>query len=326
MAKKKTTAKALSQQKRHRRQWVTFMRMCRYGINNFTRNAWLTIAATAVMTITLYVIFLSVVIQNVVQDTGTQISDDVDMSVYLATDTAREQVDAVAAEISELPSVNSLRIETPDQARTNQAQQFRDNPEALSAISEANNQYPWTIKVKVADINDTSDLRTYTSESELYQQYADERRAPSFAGERREAIENIGRIVAFARNLGIGASLVFVIIATLIIFNTIRMAIFNRRDEIQMMKLIGAERSFIRGPFIVEAVVYGFIAALIATVGGYATLHFAAPSLMEYEINISPTMNLVTYYIGFVLLGMIVIGAIIGIFSSLLATRRYLKL
>ena len=70
------------------------------------------------------------------------------------------------------------------------------------------------------------------------------------------------------------ATVVFVVISSLVVFNTIRMAIFNRKDEIEMMKLIGAERSFIRGPFIVEAIMYGFIAAIIATVGWVWTVNF----------------------------------------------------
>jgi len=112
----------------------------------------------------------------------------------------------------------------------------------------------------------------------------------------------------------------------LIIFNTIRMAIFNRKEEIQMMKLIGADKSFIRGPFVVEAIVYGFIAAIIATGLGVALLYGSAETLKSYQISVQPTIDIVTFYIGFVLLGMILTGAIIGVISSLLATRRYLKL
>ena len=104
------------------------------------------------------------------------------------------------------------------------------------------------------------------------------------------------------------------------------MAIFNRKEEIQMMKLIGADRSFIRGPFVVEAIVYGFIAAVIATGLGFAILYASSKTLESYQIAVQPTIDFVTFYAGFVLLGMIVIGAIIGVVSSLLATQRYLKL
>ena len=112
----------------------------------------------------------------------------------------------------------------------------------------------------------------------------------------------------------------------LIIFNTIRMAIFNRKDEIEMMKLIGADKSFIRGPFVVEAVVYGFIAAVVATGAGLAILYSVRAGVGEWGLKIGPTLDMFTTYIGFVLLGMVVLGAIVGMVSSLLATRRYLKI
>ena len=104
------------------------------------------------------------------------------------------------------------------------------------------------------------------------------------------------------------------------------MAIFNRKEEIQMMKLIGADRSFIRGPFIVEAVVYGFIAALLATGIGVASLYAVRDKLVSYQIAFDPTINAATTYSALVLLGMIVAGALIGVFSSLIATRKYLKI
>ena len=115
-------------------------------------------------------------------------------------------------------------------------------------------------------------------------------------------------------------------ISMLIIFNTIRMAIFNRREEIQMMKLIGAEKSFIRGPFLVEAIVYGFFAALLACAVGYGLVALASPALRSYEINIEPTTTALMYYAGFIVMAMILLGALIGVASSLMATRRHLKL
>jgi cell division transport system permease protein len=132
--------------------------------------------------------------------------------------------------------------------------------------------------------------------------------------------------VSFAERAGLIASVIFIAISSLIVFNTIRMAIFNRRDEIQMMKLIGADRSFIRGPFIVEAVVYGMIAAVVATGLGVALLYASKSTLLNYQIAVNGTLNLITVYSAFVLLGMIALGSVIGIISSLLATRRYLKI
>ncbi|MFZ2126273.1 MAG: permease-like cell division protein FtsX [Candidatus Microsaccharimonas sp.] len=325
-SKKKLDSKTFAQQKRHHRQWTTFMRMCRYGINNFTRNAWLTIAATAVMTITLFIVFTSVSARNILVDTLTNLQDNISMSIYLKTETTNEEVTKVAADLNDLPSVIGVTTISPQDARDSFVQQNKEDNDALDAIKEATNKFPWTLNIKVADINNTSELATFVTDNEYAKERLDPNRPPSFAGTKKATIETIAQAIDFAQKVGIGASVIFVLISTLIIFNTIRMAIFNRREEIQMMKLIGAERSFIRGPFVVEAIVYGFFAALIASAMGYAVLYFAAPGLTQQGITVQPTLDIITYYAGFVLLGMILIGAFIGIVSSLMATRRYLKL
>lgn len=324
--KKKLDAKTISQQKRHRRQWITFLRMCRYGVNNFTRNAWLTIAATAVMTITLFVIFVSVISQNVMSNTLETVRDRVTMAIYLKTETTSEDVQKVVAEVEKLDSVVEVTTQSPEQAREDFIEKNKTDAGTLDAVKEATNKLPWTLNIRIVDINDTTELAALVKDNEVVKAHVDPDREPSFAGSRRDAIETIANTAAFAQNVGIIVSVVFVAISTLIIFNTIRMAIFNRREEIQMMKLIGAERSFIRGPFIVEAVVYGFFAALLASGIGFALFIFAAPSLRAVDITVDPTTQLLTIYAGFVLLAMIIIGALIGIISSLLATRRYLKL
>jgi cell division transport system permease protein len=326
MSKRKLDAKAFAQQKRHRRQWITFLRMCRYGVNNFSRNAWLTIAATAVMTITLLVVFVTLSARNVLVDTVQEISDKVDMSIYVKTDIKKEDVEKIQAGLEKLSSVKSVRYVSPEEARSDFAQQNKQSAGTLDALNEATNQFPGTFRISPVDINKTDELRHFVATDATLKADLDPNRDPSFAGERKSAIENIGRWVSFAERAGIGASIVFIAISSLIVFNTIRMAIFNRKDEIQMMKLIGADRNFIRGPFVVEAVVYGFIAAVIATGLGVAILYASEDKLLSYGVLVSGTIDFVTTYIGFVILAMVCLGGIIGIISSLLATRRYLKI
>jgi len=326
MSKRKLDAKAFAQQKRKRRQWITFVRMCRYGVNNISRNAWLTIAATAVMTITLLVVFVTLAARNVLVDTIADIRDKVDMSIYVKTDTSDKDVQAIQTNLKKLSTVRSVTFVTPEQARQDFAQNNKKDADTLSAINEATNEFPGTFRVKIADINDTSQLQHFVDTDTTYKANVYPNRPPSFAGDRKSAIENIGHSVVFAQNAGLIASVVFIVISSLIIFNTIRMAIFNRRDEIQMMKLIGADRSFIRGPFVVEAIVYGFIAALIATALGVTLLYGTQTKLIAAGVAIHGTIELVTMYLPLVLLAMITLGATIGIISSLLATRRYLRI
>lgn len=326
MAKKNMTAKQFAQSKRKRRQWISFVRMCRYGVNNFSRNAWLTVAATAVMTITLLIVFVTLAARNTLVSSVDVIKNNVDMSIYVKTDTTAGDVKKIEAGLKQLKSVKSVSYVSPSQAREDFAKENGDNPATLSALNEATNHLPGTFNIKLRDINNTTELKRFVSINTTLKADIDPNREPSFEGDRRTAIENIGRWVTFADRVGLIGSITFIAISSLIIFNTIRMAIFNRRDEIEMMKLIGADKSFIRGPFIVEAVVYGFIAALLATGLGLFMLVSSRGKLLSYQVAIQPTLDFVLTYLGFVLLGMILLGAIIGVASSLLATRRYLKI
>ena len=325
MAKGKMTSKQFAQSKRKRRQWITFIRMCRYGVNNFSRNAWLTVAATAVMTITLLIVFATLAARNTLVTTVDDIKNKVDMSIYLKTDVTDEEVTTITGDLNELKTVTSVSYVSPEQARESFAEQNSRNPDALSALNEATNKFSGTLRVKLVDINDTTELANFVETNKTVKENIDPDREPSFAGERKSAIEGIAQSVVFADRAGLIATFIFVIISSLIVFNTIRMAIFNRRDEIEMMKLIGADKSFIRGPFIVEAVVYGFIAAVLATILGVSGLFWLKDKLIA-GVQVQPTLDFVLTYLGFVTLGMILLGAIIGIVSSLLATRRYLKI
>lgn len=326
MAKRKLDAKAFSRQKRKRRQWITFLRMCRYGVNNFSRNAWLTIAATAVMTITLLIMFITFSARTVLQDTVTATRDKVEMSVYLITETPEEEAEHMMVGLRKLPTVSNVRYVSPEAGQKEFAQNNTGDQATLDALNEATNKFPGTLRIKLVDINDTRELQEYVDKNGLIQSFMHPDREPSYEGPLKESIKTIAQATDFAQRFGSVVSVIFVAISSLIVFNTIRMAIFNRKDEIQMMKLIGADRNFIRGPFVVEAVVYGFIAAVLATGLGLGILYAVKPYLAEAGVAIDNAVSSMTMYVGVVVLVMIAIGSVIGVISSLLATRRYLKI
>ncbi len=324
--KSKQNTKAFAQSKRLRRRWITFLRMIRYGVNNFSRNAWLTVAATVVMTITLLIVFMAVAAQNILADTATDVGRHIDRSIYLKTGTTEQQAGQIISDLQHLSNVDSVTFISTEQGRANFVQQNKTDPGALSALTEATNKIPATVRISLKNVNDTSQLINFVNTNQHLKQYIDTTRPPTFMGNRKSAIDTIAAWTLAAQRAGIAASVMFMAISMLIIFNTIRMAIFNRRDEIEMMKLIGADKGFIRGPFVIEAMVYGLIAAIIATAGGYALLLAAKPHVVNWGITIAPTITLVTTYIAFVLLAMMILGALVGMISSLLATRRYLKI
>jgi len=327
MAKKKTNAnaKAMQRNKMKQRRTLAFVRMLRYGVNNFSRNAWLTVAATAVMSVTLLIIFVTVAAQRILVDTTETITQKANISIYLKGSVSEKTVNELTDKIKKLDNVTGVTYISAEQARHEQAQRYKDNVEALEAIREASNELPATLQVSVKDLNNYSSLKHFVGSDETYLANKDQRRQPSFTGDRRQAIETIGGWVRVASIGGSIATVVFVLISSLVVFNTIRMAIFNRKSEIQMMKLIGAERSFIRGPFVVEAIMYGFIAAVIATAGGYGLLAFAKEPMRKW-LPIDTLLQDLTPYVGLVLLAMIIIGGLIGTVSSWIATHKYLKI
>ncbi|NTW61769.1 FtsX-like permease family protein [Candidatus Saccharibacteria bacterium] len=325
MAKKKKNTKdnAIKQRSRHR--LLTFMRVSRYGVDSFVRNSWLTVAATAVMTITLMIILTTFMAQKILNDTVSELKNKVDMSIYLKTDTTDEVGAKLVVELKKLSSVKSASFISSATARQQVIDTNKNDPDIIEAMTVATNKIPSALRVVVVDINDTTQLQKFVDSNSLLKPYINADYKPSFAGDKRSAIESIGRAVSFAQKLGIAAGALFVIISSLIIFNTIRMAIFNRKEEIQMMKLIGADKFFIRGPFVIESVIYGFVAALIAGGLGIWAIHAVSKTLDSYKISVMPTVDLVTIYALPMFGGMILVGAIIGIISSLLATHKYLR-
>lgn len=307
-----------------RRKWITFTRICRYGLSNFARNAWLTTAATVVMVVTLTIILATFTLHMVFDDTLKDIRQKIDISVYLSDTITDEQRNEFTNAIKGVEGVSSVEYTTKAQARQEYINQNRGDVQQLEALSVLGeeNPFPASLRVKVNDTRHLEDISALVNE-EKYKPL--QSKPASLSGTRKDAIENIARVAQFSEIAGLAVSGLFLVLSIMVIFNTIRMAIFNRRDEIEIMKLIGAERSFIRGPFIVEASLYGVFAAVIAVALMYLLLLAAGPSIASYGINIQPTLAFFSQYPALIFIGEVLAGILIGVASSLLAIRRYLR-
>jgi len=316
----------LAQNKRLRRRYLTWMRMMRYGANNFTRNAWLTTAATAVMTITLVIVFTTVVARGVLTATVTELRKDLNIPVYLKGDTPQSTISSLTRKLKDNPNVTNVEYVSQEEAKK-VIVDGTDNMADLQTLGDLNEDiaFPAILGVSIKDFNDVTSLEKLIKEDDEFQKHLTPAIPTKFKGDKLSAINTIEGWAQTAERAGITASVLFVAISMLIIFNTIRMAIFNRKEEIQMMKLIGADKGFIRGPFVVEAVMYGFIAALIATALGYFGLIALEPKIASYGIAIEGVKRDILMYAPLVLVGMIAVGSFIGVVSSRLAVRRYLK-
>lgn len=308
-----------------KRKLIVFERIVKAGGINFVRNAWLAIAAIAVMVITLGIVLFSVIASATFSNTLNQITNRIDVSVYLVDTITVEQQSQLQSQIEDLSSVRSVEYISKDQALESYKAANQNNPELLSAISETDNPLPASLRIQPVDPNNLNELRVFLEQPDILVLQSDE---TSYSGDRKEAIDKIASATNFFRTAGIIGIAVFTVISMLIIFNTIRMAIFNRRDELNIMRLLGASTWYIRGPFIVETMLYGLIAALISialcqVLFSVSANAFEASSLGLLDISYANEYFTQNYWL--ILSAQIAIGVVIGAASSYFATRRYLK-
>jgi len=306
------------------RRLVTFSRIIKAGLVNFVRNAWLAVAAMAVMIITLTIVLFSIITNATFTNTIVQITDKIDVSVFLKDSTDQTQGTKLANDLRTLPNVKSVTYLTKADALVHYKQQNAGNPALISAINETDNPLPATIQIKPKELNKIQDIRDYLSKNNVKPLWDD----VSYRDDRKAAIDKIAHATNLMRRAGIVAVLVFAAISVIIIFNTIQMAIFNRRDELTIMRLLGASTSYIRGPFVVESVVYGIISALISVLIIHSLFVASSSALQASSLGLLDINYAAQYFKGhfLALLTMqLVLGILIGAVSSTVATRRYLK-
>ncbi|MCA9326962.1 ABC transporter permease [Candidatus Saccharibacteria bacterium] len=289
------------------------------------RNAWLAVAAMATMIITLTIILFSIIVNATFSNTVQQITDKIDISVYLKDSVTDEQAKVFVAQIEKQSNVEDVIYLDKDAALRAFIEQNSGNNQLLQAVNETDNPLPATIKIKPVDLNKIDEIRTFVTKPEWQKLQSD---PVSDNGERRATIDKITHATNILRQAGIVAVAVFALISVLIIFNTIQMAIFNRRDELQIMRLLGASTSYIRAPFVVETVIYGVISAVVSILIINALFITASSSLQATSfglLDISYSQQYFEAHYWQLLLMQLTLGILIGAASSVIATQRYLK-
>ena len=304
---------------------MTMRRIIRGGCINFVRNSWLSVAAMAVMTITLTIVLFSVIANATFTNTIQQITSKIDISVYLKDSVNPDETTQLLTQLKQLPNVQGVTYISKDQALTNYKKQNATNLDLLLAISETDNPLPATVQIKPKDPDKINDIKVFLDKPNITALQSD---PTSYSGDRKAAVDKITHATAFMRKAGLISVLVFAVISMLIIFNTIQMAIFNRRDELTIMRLLGASTSYIRGPFIVETLLYGIFSAVISIVLLNSLFVLSSSTLQASSLGLLD-INYANQYFGehfwLFLTLQLVIGILIGTASSIFATQRYLK-
>lgn len=310
-----------------KRRFITFTRVLRAGIVNFFRSLSLAAAAIAVMVVTLTIVLFSLVASATFNHSITQLTNKLDVSVYLSDSVTPPQLTQFMKQLRALPEVKSATYFSKDQDLAQAKAQNAGNTNLLEAINETSDVIPAKIQLAPVDPNHLEGIKAFLDEPKNVA-LEDSQTPTSYSGDEKTAIDNIAHATDIIREAGVVAVIVFALISVLIIFNTIRMAIFNRRDEIQIMRLLGASTWYIRGPFVVESVLYGVISALIS-VAFIDVLFAGSASALQASslglLDIGYANSFFRSHMWGLLTLQLAVGILIGAVSSTVATRRYLK-
>lgn len=308
-------------------------RIFKYGAISFSRNIWLSIAATLVMSMTLIILFVTIIASAILASTADAMREKIDITIYFKPGTSETSLSQMANIMSQDENVKNVEVSTSEEEYDKFLEENADNEDLLTALGGEDSEMRQmmidrmqsTMRIKVFDVDNLSSIEHTVNSNRTFLINIDPANPPTYDAN-RSAFERITSWANLARNAGIILSIIFLVISILVIFNTIRMAIFSRREEIYMMKLVGADNGFIRGPFLIEAQICGFISGIIAATVGFLGFHALAPHLENYGIDISMINDVLeTNWLIVVYLITILVGILIGTVSSSLAIRKYLN-
>jgi len=302
---------------------ITAKRLVKTGFTNFFRNIWLSLAATSIMTITLFIISTILVLYTLTNLSIENIQDRVGITAYFNNQTSEREILNVKAEIELLDDVEAVDYIPNTVAREIFMEIHKNEPLLLETMNEFNdseNPLPNSLAIRA------SSLESYAGLSEILQS---DRYAPYFQRVRDngKVISRLLNITNMIRNLGIVLTVVFVAVTIMVMFNTIRLTIYNRRQEVEIMRLVGATNSYIRMPFIIEGVMYGIIATVITSLIMFIALQFVSGSI-ESLLSLEPGIasSLARDLTWQVIALNLSLGVGLGVIASAIAMRRYLKI
>ena len=253
-----------------------------------------------------------------------QVRQKIDLSIFISDDATADQIQALQSKINTLSNVKSVDYVSKADALNKLSNSSSEGEKLAQSAQSIGNPLPASFEVKLTNIDligqTNSDIKGL-EESKIITDTSFDNRDEN----RQGVVENVIKISNAVSKIGLALSVVFLVIALLIIFNTIRMAIFTRREEVEIMKLVGATKWFIRGPFLVEGTLYGVFGTIIALVLLVPFSRGIGPFLID-KLGAGPTLEYFGAHFGLIALSMLVVGVFIGVVSSWLALMRYLKL
>jgi cell division transport system permease protein len=303
--------------------WIDTRRIIRSGFLNFSRSGVVSIASVLVVTVTLSVITFLIFLQAVLHFSLTEIEDKVDITVYLTLDASEENTTQLMTSIEALPEVAEATFMSREEALDRFREEHKDDYLTLQALDELG-ENPLGASINIRAIE--------TSQYEGIAKFLESPNALASDGssiiekinfyQNKQIIDRLSNIIASARLIGLIVTLLLVVVSVIITFNTIRLTIYIAREEISVMRLVGAENKYITGPFMIEGVIYGLIASVVTMIIFLPVTIWLGRTMTDFF-----GVNLFHYYVDNFFQVFIIIllcGVFLGSLSSFLAIRKYL--
>jgi cell division transport system permease protein len=304
---------------------VIFKRIIKGGLLNFTRGGMVSFAAGLVVTITLSVITFIILLQAVLYSSLNTIKDKVDVTVYFNIGAPYEKIELLKNALEKLPEVKSpvVYVSAEDSLKNFRARHSGDYP-TIAALDEiGTNPLGAYLNIKAKEISQYESIATFLKGDNALVTSVSPVIDKVNYHQNKLVIDRLNSIINGAQKLGFLVTLILVVISIVVTFNTIRLTIFISKEEIGVMRLVGASKMHIRGPFMIEGAIYGIIATVVTILLYIPITYWLGKNMTEFL-----GLNIFNYFFSnfFQIFAIILFsGIILGVFSSFLAARKYLN-
>ncbi len=299
---------------------VTLFRILKYGWQSFLRNGWLSISTIGIMILALLV-FEGLILFNVVSKGATQaIQEKVDISVYFKSNVPEDTILNLKKSLEGLDEVKYVEYVSKDQALADFKTRHASEDTITQTLAELDsNPLLASLNIKAKDLHHYDTIAQYLEKPD----FQDIIEKITYA-QNQVVIDRLTSLIDNFQRGGFALTLFLAFLAVMVTFNTIRLAIFSNREQIGVMRLVGASNNFIRGPYVIEGILYGVIAAVVSFLLFIPLIGIVSPSIANFipEVDLSGYFN--AHFL-LVFLYQALFGVVLGIVSSVVATRHYLN-
>lgn len=301
-------------------------RTFRAGLTNFWRNGFVSLSSLVVMFITLFMICSLIFMSAILKFSLQEIKDKVDINVYFTANANEADIFSLKKSIETIGEVASVTYTSSDEALANFKDRHKDDALTLQALDElGTNPLTASLSIKAKEPSQYESIAKFLGGEDTSSGVNNPIIEKVNYFQNKAVIDKLTRITEATNTAGVWLAIFLLIISIIITFNTIRLAIFISKDEIAVMRLVGASGRYIKGPFIVSGILYGIISASLVIAVFFGLTYWIGSLAKDFFVG----LDLFDFYLkNFGQIFLIIFGSGIGLgaISSYLAVRKYLKI